>query len=210
MAPDAELVGVDASEAMVGLARRRVTDPRARFLVGPAAAVARAVEPAVDGAFDRLLSNAAFWQFPTRRPVLAALARLASPGAILAFNVPAERLDGERAEVHPFQVALARAVERRSGRRFPTTPTTLDPVRLGRRLGEAGFHLERRERFEVTCRQEELMELTEIPAMLGPMTPGLDDPARSAAVAEARDRSDPNELVQVCWCYFVARRVERE
>jgi ubiquinone/menaquinone biosynthesis C-methylase UbiE len=198
----AELVGVDASEAMIGLARGRVTDPRARFEVASAATI----EAVARGPFDRAVSNAAFWQFPARPPVLAALGRLLEPGALFVFNVPAERLTGEPSEVHPFQVALARAIEARSGRPFPRTPTTLDPDSLERQLAEAGFDDVRRERFVVRCRQVELMELMEIPAMLDPMTPTLGEADRRDVVAQAQQRTDSEQPVEVPWVYFIARR----
>ncbi len=199
---DGTVVGVDASEAMVSLARSRVLDPRARFEVAAAAAIERVVA----GPFDRAVSNAAFWQFPTRRPVLEALGRLLEPEALLAFNVPAERVAGEPSPIHPFQVALAREIEASTGRPFPRTPTTLDPDRLERRLSEAGFEPAGHERFEVRCRQQELMELMEIPAMLQPITPGLSEAERQAALEKARERSDPAQPVVVPWLYFVARR----
>ena len=200
---DGALVGVDASEAMVSLARRRIHDPRARFAVAPAAAIERVV----DGPFDRAVSNAAFWQFPTRRPVLAALARLLAPEALLVFNVPAERV--AREERHRSTRSRSPWRGRSSaptGRPFPRTPTTLDPERLERRLTEAGFAPAGRERFEVRCHQEELMELMEIPAMLRPITPGLSDDERHAALRAARERSDPAQPVKVPWIYFLCRR----
>lgn len=198
--PDGTLVGVDASTPMVELARGRITDPRARFEVAPAADAERVVA----GPFDRALSNAAFWQFPARRPVLAALGRLLEPGGLFAFNVPAERLKGEPSQVHPFQVALAREIEERSGRPFPRTPTTLDPERLEHQLAEAGFGAVRRDRLELRCRQAELMELMEIPAMLGPITPDLTDAERRDALDRAKERADPDQPVRVPWVYFVA------
>lgn len=200
--PDGALVGVDAAEPMVELARARITDPRARFEVASAADAERVVS----GPFDRAVSNAAFWQFPARRPVLGALGRLLEPGGLLAFNVPAERLKGEPSQIHPFQVALAREIEARSGRPFPRTPTTLDPRRLEHQLAEAGFGAVRRERFELRCRQAELMELMEIPAMLRPMTPGLSEAERRAALDRAKERADPDQPVRVPWVYFVARK----
>ncbi len=200
--PDGELVGVDASAPMVELARGRITDPRARFEVASAADAERVVA----GPFDRALSNAAFWQFPARRPVFAALGRLLVPGGLFAFNVPAERLKGEPSDIHPFQVALAREIEARTGRPFPRTPTTLDPGRLEHQLGEAGFRALRRERFELRCRQAELMELMEIPAMLRPMTPDLSEAERREALDRAKERADPDQPVRVPWVYFVARR----
>lgn len=199
---DGELVGVDASAEMVELARSRVTDPRARFEVVSAAAM----EQVLHGPFDRAVSNAAFWQFPTRRPVLAALSRLLGAGALFAFNVPAERLSGEETEMHPFQAALARAIERRADRPFPRTATTLDPRRIERQLAEAGFELRYRERIDISCRQQELMELMEIPAMLRPLTPDLGEAARDKILAEARARADPDQRVRVPWVVFVAAR----
>lgn len=200
--PDGELVGADASAEMVELARSRISDPRAHFEVVPAARIGHTLQ----GPFDRALSNAAFWQFPTRRPVLSALAQLLAPGAIFAFNVPAERLRGEATEMHPFQAALARAIERRNDLPFPHTATTLHPKRLERQLSEAGFEPAHRERLDVQCRQRELMELMEIPAMLRPLTPDLGEAAREEILAEAQGRSDPDQRVTVPWVVFVATR----
>lgn len=203
--PGGEVVGVDGSEAMVTVARAQVRDSRARFVVAPAAAL----EEVVEGPFDRALCNAAFWQFPAPLPVLLSLARVLAPGARLVFNVPAERVAGEPAPVHPFQVALAREIEARTGRPFPSTATSLDPERLTAVLGEAGFTLEQRERYTYRGRQGELMELMEIPAMIEPLTPDLPPRVRRAVLRRARRRADPAEEVEVPWVYFVARRQAR-
>ena len=210
-----ELVGVDGSEAMVRVARARIRDPRARFEVAPAAALERAAR----GPFDRAVSNAAFWQFPNRRAVLAALARVTEEGALLVFNVPDELLAleevaGERAAralprqaggPTPFQVALARAIEARTGHP-PPAASPVDPDRLAHRLSEAGFELLRREPFAYRARQAELMELMAIPAMLHRLAPDLPDPDRQAALTEARRRTDPDQQVTIPWTYFIARR----
>lgn len=203
---DGELVGVDASPAMVEVARTLVRDPRARFEVAAAAAVDRAVGLTVEEPFDRAVCNAAFWQFPAAAPVLAAVGRLLPPGGRLVFNVPAERVADQAAPVHPFQVALARSIERASGRPFPTTAAGVEPADLGRMLGEAGFDLEATERFVYRGRQGELMELMEIPAMLEPLAPELSDRARREALAGARRRTDPARPVEVPWIFFVAVR----
>lgn len=236
-----ELVGVDASEAMVEVARTRVRDPRARFVVAPASGF----EAAVAGRFDRAVCNAAFWQFPDRRAVLAALARRLDEGALFVFNVPEERLspvngparhpseehDPESdtpgpaaptateawngrscgpgaaagAGVTPFQVALARAVEERTGAPPPGSPP-LDPERLEDRLREAGFTPLARERFTYAGRQRELMELMTIPAMIGRLAPTLSPPEREEVLARARRHVDPEQPVRIPWVYFVARR----
>jgi len=197
-----ELVGVDGSAAMVGVARGHIRDPRARFHVAAAARL----EEVVRGPFDRALSNAAFWQFPAPGPVLAGVGRLLAPEALFVFNVPAERVVGEAAPVHPFQVALARAIESETGRRFGLAANQLDPQVLRRLLEDSGFDLVGRERFVYRGRQGELMELMEIPAMIEPLTPELTDTQRQAVLERARTHTDPAEPVEVPWIYFITRR----
>ena len=197
---DADLTGVDASEEMVEVARANILDPRARFHVAPASAV----HAVVQGRFDRALCNAAFWQFPAAGPVFESLGRVLEPGARFVFNVPAERVEGERHAIHPFQIALARSLESRTGRRFEATSlTALSRSRIQERAADHGFTLEDDVRFTYTGVQRELMDLMTIPAMIGPLADGLSDKDRDQAVQEARDRSDPDEEVQVPWVFFL-------
>lgn len=195
---DGEVVGVDGSAAMVEVARAVVADRRARFLVAPASRVERVVA----GPFDRVLINAAFGQFPARRPVVAAVARLLAPGDLFAFDLPAEGLAGEERTPHPFQVALARAV----GGERPAAASPIDEERLVALLAEEGLDVARRERFVYRARQEELVELMELPAMLARAAPDASPARRLAAVAEARAAVDPAQTVEVPWIYFLARR----
>lgn len=195
---DGEVVGVDASAAMVEVARAVVGDPRARFLVAPAAGVERVVE----GPFDRVLSNAAFGQFPDLRPVVAAVARLLAPGGLFVFDLPGERLTGGGGRPHPFQVALARAV----GGGHTTAPAPIDERVLVELLAEQGFDVVGRERFVYRGRQGELVELMEIPAMIARAAPEASLEDRAAAVAEASRDIDPAQPVEVPWEYFVAER----
>lgn len=199
---DADLIGVDASEDMVEVARANILDRRARFLVCPAASVSRA---RVEG-FDRAVCNAAFWQFPAPRAVLEALSSVLDPGARFVFNVPAERVEGEGRSAHPFQLAIARALEARTGRPFPASPATVYPDRLLEALDETGFEPDERVRYTYEGRQSELIELMSIPAMLAPLAPELSDDARQEAWEEARARTDPEEKVAVEWIYFQARK----
>lgn len=197
---DADLIGVDASEDMVEVARANILDRRARFLVCPAASVSRA---RVEG-FDRAVCNAAFWQFPAPRAVLEALSSVLDPGARFVFNVPAERVEGEGRSAHPFQLAIARALEARTGRPFPAAPATIHPDLLLGALDETGFEPDERVRYTYEGRQSELIELMSIPAMLAPLAPELSDDARQEAWEEARARTDPEEKVAVEWIYFQA------
>ncbi|MEM9556815.1 MAG: class I SAM-dependent methyltransferase [Acidobacteriota bacterium] len=199
---DAELVGVDGAEAMVGVARAQVGDPRCRFRVAAAAAVDRAVE----GLFDRAVCNTAFWQFPAVRPVLEAVARVLEPGAIFVFNVPAELVVGEMTPIHPFQAALARVVERERGAAFAPGQTPIDGERLRAWLDAAGLEWIDRRRHVYHGRQRELTELMRIPAMIGPLTPDLDPATRQRLIDRAAARVDPEAPVEVPWIYFRARR----
>lgn len=202
MGRDAEIVGVDGSEEMVEVARANVHDPRARFEVAAAASFA-GVAP---GPHDRVLCNAAFWQFPAAAPVLEAVAATLEPGGLLVFNAPAERVAGERAVVHPFQAALARVLEARTGAPFPASPASIDPAALDAALRDAGFEPATRFRRVYEGRQEELARLMSIPAMIGPLASGLSEEDRDEALAEARSRIDPDAPVTVPWIYFVSRK----
>ena len=202
-----EILGVDASAAMVEVARARVGDPRARFAVAPASAVDRVA--AASAPFDRVLSNAAFWQFPDPAAVLAGLTPLLAPGALFAFNVPASRLAGVATPVHPFQVALARAVDQRADADSGAGSgggggEEVDPSALEAALREAGFELLGRHRRVYRSTQHELMELMEIPAMLHRAAPGLAPDRRRDALVEARRATDPEQAVEVPWVYWLA------
>jgi ubiquinone/menaquinone biosynthesis C-methylase UbiE len=202
MGARAELVGVDASAAMVEVARANVHDPRARFEVASAASVDQVLEPPV----DRVVCNAAFWQFPAPRPVIEAIARLLRPGGTFVFNVPAERVRGETAPVHPFQAALARALERVRGAAFEGAPAALDPRSLVETLRGAGLSPEPFHRRVYTGKQDELIRLMSIPAMIGPLAEGISEDRRDALLRAARGRVDPDARVEVPWIYVVARR----
>ncbi|MGH9459393.1 MAG: class I SAM-dependent DNA methyltransferase, partial [Thermoanaerobaculia bacterium] len=202
LAPSAEIVGADASEPMVEVARARTLDPRARFVVAAASAVGE-----IEGApFDRVLCNAAIWQFPSLEPVADALGSVTAAGAIFVFNVPAERVSDESAPIHPFQVALARAVEERTGRAFSRTPSGFDVPSIRNILERAGFSLETPERFVYRGRQRELVELMRIPAMTAPLAPGLPWPERLEIIDAAEQRVDLDDVVEVPWIYFRAIR----
>lgn len=191
-----EVVGVDGAAAMVGVARARTPDPRAGFRVAAAASVGRAVE----GTFDRALCNAALWQFPHPGAVIAAVGGLLDPGGRFLFNVPASRLAGGDGAAHPFQVALSRAVATRGGE--PSRDPQLEPDRLEEALDDAGFTAVERHRRVYRGRQEELMALMEIPAMLGRAAPGLPPGERAAALDEARRNTDPRQPVEVAWVFW--------
>src|SRR5690606_22555520 len=141
------------SAEMVEVARAGTVDPRARFEVGDAGAAAAIVE----GPFDRAISNAAFWQFPDRAAVLAALEALVEPGGLVVFNVPAERVADADAPIHPCQGELGRAIADREGAPFVPTATPFDPDAFGADAARHGLRLLDCERLEWAGPQVELM-----------------------------------------------------
>ncbi len=204
MPAESELVGVDASEAMVSVARAQVQDPRCRFEVAPASDLSP-----VEGEFDCAVCNAAIWQFPAIRPALEQVRERLSPSARFTFNIPAERVEGESGSIHPFQVALASAIQDATGQTFSRAPSSTDPAALERMLKETGFSLRGTERWVYQGRQGEMMELMEIPAMITPLTPNLSPEQREAVIERARGSVDPAERVEVPWIYFNCQAVAR-
>lgn len=193
----AEIVAIDASEAMVRVARANILDPRARFEVLAAADADR-----LEGDFPRVLCCAAFWQFPSAAAVFQALARRTRPGARLVFNVPAERVEGEPAPMHPIQAALTEAIAAESGHVLEALPTLVDPATLRSEAAAHGFEPAESRRLVYKGRQGELVELMSIPAMIGPLTADLDDAARERVLERVASRVEPSLLLEVPWIYF--------
>jgi SAM-dependent methyltransferase len=198
---DGEVLGVDASPEMVQVAAATTVDPRARFLVCPAERVAKDVS----GPFDRALSNAAFWQFPSPASVLEALGELLRPGGLFVFDVPSERRPGTEVS-HPFQVALARAVERRLGRLYRSLATPFDADATAQLAASHG--LEEIDRREEVHRgpQGQLVELMRIPAMAAPLLVDIGPDAYRDAVDEAAAAVDPEQQVATPWTFITYRR----
>ncbi|MDY7227661.1 methyltransferase domain-containing protein [Hyalangium rubrum] len=105
--PQARVVGVDSSEAMVAEATRRAAPDRVSFELADLAGW----KP--EAPLDVLVSNAALHWLPDHAALLSRLVSLLAPGGVLAFQVPANfeapshrRIDELRA--HPrFAPALA-------------------------------------------------------------------------------------------------------
>lgn len=75
----ASVFGVDISDAMVRVAKRRIDDPRVRFAVTDA-------EEITTGRYDLVTSNAAFQWFLSLPRTLARMASLLSGGGVLTFS----------------------------------------------------------------------------------------------------------------------------
>ena len=80
--PDADIVGVDSSTAMIGRATAGNADPRARYVLGDIAGW----QP--DKPVDLIISNAAFQWVPDQLEIIPRLRAHLNPGGALAFQVP--------------------------------------------------------------------------------------------------------------------------
>lgn len=79
--PDASVVAIDGSKAMLDVARERVLDDRVRFVLDDAAALA---DHAAD--IDAIICNSAIWQLDMAA-VFAAAACALRPGGRFVFNI---------------------------------------------------------------------------------------------------------------------------
>jgi len=201
MDADAEIVAIDASQAMIRVARANVVDPRARFETMAASEADR-----LEGRFQRVLCCAAFWQFPSAAAVFRALEPRTGAGARLVFNVPAERVHGESAPIHPLQAALVEEIAAETGRPFGGTPIVVQPSRLASDAAEYGFDLRDTRRGVYEGKQGQLLELMTIPAMIEPLTEGLDESGRERVLERVGRRCDPSLPVEVPWIYFTFER----
>ena len=77
--PAASVVGVDISDAMTRVARRRLGDPRVRFVVADA-------EEITAGSYDLVTSNATFQWFLSFPRTVARMASLLGRGGLLTFS----------------------------------------------------------------------------------------------------------------------------
>ena len=84
---------LDFSEDMLEQAKRHVKGDNVNFLQAPAEDIADSVpEPA-----DRIVCNAAFWQFANKSAVLAGIKKILKPGGRFVFNLPQQfyEMEGE-------------------------------------------------------------------------------------------------------------------
>lgn len=200
MGRDAELVGLDSAWPMVEIARAEVLDPRCRFVVGDA----RQLSQHLDGTFDRVVCNAAFWQLPDPARVLEELSRVVNPGARLTLSIPSQYLTPEQSTAHPFQIAMARHLGSSAGppRAVGRSFHSIDA--LTHLLGRGGFRTEQVAETHYQSRQEELIELMRIPAMTSSIAEGISEADCRIAISRAAAEVDPDQRVTVSWTLVCA------
>jgi SAM-dependent methyltransferase len=207
------VVAVDASAAMLDVARTEVADPRVRWVR------ARAEELAehVDSGADVVLCNSAFWQ--TDMPAAAeAVRRVLRPGGRFVFNIGEHFIrmpdseDRERERSTPSLTELMwaaavlyhgfvpRLVGAPPGTRGPRTIASVNAL-----LVAAGLEVEPTRIVEQVNGPESLRAWLSVPIFTERQFPGLSYEQRMDALDIAYERLDEPPPDRSRWAVFVAR-----
>lgn len=165
--PDVTVVAADFSTEMIALARQRIVSPRVAFHCEAAEHVSRIVPQPV----DRVLCNAAFWQFDGDR-VLAELAQVLKPGGKCLFTLP-ESIGLENPETlyehnKLFWMVLEEMFIRNyTPRAKSPRPSAQAPVDLAdaRRYSTDALRVESVERIAVSATVQDYFDFLQIPVM---------------------------------------------
>ena len=93
-----------------------------------------------------------------------------------------------------------------AGTRPGAQPTKVELDVLVQQASEFGFVKPRRERLALRCRQDDLLELMSIPAMILPLTPGWAAERRLELQQRVRERADVELRVEVPWVFVALQR----
>ena len=203
--PSATVVALDGSAAMLAVARRRVTDPRVRWVCAPAAGLAEHAAEA-----DAIVCNSAFWQVDMDA-ALAAAARTLRPGGRLAFNIGRQflMLPLTPEELRPARPTLHHLIEavaildhgfvpsrRALSRGRPLTPDTVAEM-----IRRAGLILDRTETLEYENPPEAQLAWVSVPIFADNVLPGMPHDQQLQVIKKAYARFDktPARSVWMAW-----------
>jgi ubiquinone/menaquinone biosynthesis C-methylase UbiE len=204
------VTGVDASEAMLELARMELDDPRVRWVHGRG----EELERAVDRPVDRVLCSSALWQM--RLPeVLWAVRSVLKPDGAVAFNLPEQFARGlfsppdarRPAGLAGRMIAVAILEHDYSFLRFapPPRPAFPDLAALSALVHEAGMRIERHEEIEERQTAEAAHDWLEVPVFTDRMFPDLDYPTRMTILERAYAGYDRDRVEVNRWMAFLCR-----
>lgn len=206
---NASVVAVDASPAMLAQGRRRVTDPRVRWVESKAEELAERVE----GHVDAVVCNSAIWQTDIAA-TFAAVRKILRPGGTFICNIPrgflvmpftVEESDGTTPSLVELMAAFA-AIElnysaplraRRGGQ--PMTPESVN-----RALVDAGLSAADTEPVTFTQTPAEELAWLRIPIFTERLFPGLGYPTRMRLLDAAQSHAPRTESQLSTWVVFSA------
>jgi SAM-dependent methyltransferase len=205
LGPRANLLGVDRSPAMLGVARAQLPSGMATLLRADPARL-----PLGDAALDAVTCSAALWHFPALGRVFEDAARCLRARGVLAFNAPAAQLsDLEDLPPAPLLTVLGEEGRRRFGAVPAPAGPTLSRQRLLGLAREAGLEPIAERDVTIRVTQDELLALVELPAFGGRLYPHAPPAERSAWIADASARVAGREEAPLLWRSFLLRRKSR-
>lgn len=208
--PDAIVTAIDASSAMVDVARRRVSDPRVQWRIAPAVDLAAHLDAA-----DVIVCNAAIWQLDMERAVAAAAAVL-RPAGRLAFNIGRQFLmlplsPQELRPAKPTFFDLIQAVAVLEYDYAPPHPVLrqgrlLSPEAIEEMLKGCGLELVEQRLFEYENSAESQLAWLRVPIFADNALPGMGYDDQIDVFTKAYGRLDKSVTSRNPWMAFVARK----
>jgi SAM-dependent methyltransferase len=199
----ARVIAIDGSEAMLQIARRRVPDPRVRWVIADGAEIAAHAREA-----DAILCNSAIWQTDMDRTI-SACARALRSGGRLVFNIGRGYIGGQRyseepAAAKPTFLQLMQAVAA-CDHGFVAPATAPRATRSRKRLTyeiveemirNAGLVLDSREDKVYDEPAEAQLDWFSVPVFADAVLPGMPYDQQRKVIATAYERFDKSSARQ--------------
>lgn len=215
------VVAVDPGPLLVARVARELADPRVRYEVGGARALAWAAVH--QGGFDRLLAHASIWRAPDVSAALLLLGRAAAPQARLAFSLPAGLLAHSTPGDSPEAGAMEntrRELEAAMGAARAELRLTSPPLNTDRALGSfaaltealarAGWVNARFALFERPRSVGEHLDWLALRAGAEPLSGEQEEAGTEELVALVRGRVDERRMLVTSWYLVTAERQDRD
>lgn len=209
--PSGRVVGVDAAQEMLKVARERVSAPNVEFVLSPA----ESLHEKVEGPVDVVVCNSAFWQM-RRDQTLQAMKRVLRPKGRLAFNLGGRffKFDLPPEKLPDFEALFRRVgeiAEELYGYSPPEGRGLRPPEPMGFNgwvgvMADSGFELADHRAVEYERSAEEGYEWQRVPVFAAMMLPGLEYEKKMVAHQRAYWEVVPKDEVHTSrWIYLSSR-----
>ena len=214
LGPLGRLVAADPAPRMVEEIYGRVTDDRARFVLGAARALAQIAQ--FEGGFDRLLSNAALWLAKNIADELKVVRGALRPGGRFAFSIPAEYLGEPEHLLTDEALSVSAAIGRAREATGVRPPGPEDVAAFGRdaalgsldamrsALTAAGFEDVAVQRYTRPWPASEYLDWVSLPVVIGGMCTKADKPRAPELMAAIRAEVDGTTPLVTSWLLITA------
>jgi ubiquinone/menaquinone biosynthesis C-methylase UbiE len=205
-----EIIGIDLSEAMLALARKKL--PSVRFLHSSAEQIDTVLPASL---VDVIVCNAAFWQMRVKE-VLRALYTILKPGGSLVFNLgTATYLLGptttqsltaliQQIAQEEYELPITRAPQRR--REKSLLYSTIEEIHT--LVEAASLTVLRHETAEIEYTQEGIRDFLKIPVITSRYVPGSEYEIGKAIIEKAYQQlAKPFRAIGIWHYYLVEKRL---